>query len=97
LSGLVRDGQLARLGYGVYVRAVPSLLSGKPMLYCPDGFLGASRQALTKLGVKWDITEAEKAYNERRSTQIPVNPAVRVKSRFSRKLSYGGTELRIDR
>ena len=97
LRGLVRDGRLVRLGYGVYGRAVVSRLSGKPILYSPNGFLGAARQALTKLGVKWEPTEAQRAYNEGRSTQIPVNPAVRIKGRFSRRLRYGNTELRLDR
>ena len=90
---LVKDGELVRLGYGVYGRAIPSRLSGKPMLYSPDGFAGAARQALNKLGVKWEPTAVERAYNEGRSTQIPVNPAVRIKGRFSRKLRYQGTEL----
>lgn len=94
---LVKDGQLVRLGYGVYGRAIPSRLSGKPMLYSPDGFAGAARQALNKLGVKWEPTAVERAYNEGRSTQIPVNPAVRIKGRFSRKLRYQGTELIVER
>src|SRR5271156_1920602 len=85
LRGLVRDGQLVRLGYGVYGRAIISRLSGEPMLYSPNGFAGAARQALNKLGVKWEPTEAERAYNEGRSTQIPVNPVVRVKGRFARQ------------
>lgn len=97
LRSMVRTGRLVRLGYGVYGRAIPSLLSGKPVLYSPDGFVGAARQALTKLGVNWEQTDAEKAYNEGRSTQIPVNPAVRIKGRFSRRLRYGNTELRLDR
>src|SRR6266568_394944 len=93
LRGLVREGRLVRLGYGVYGRAVVSQLSGKPILYSPNGFLGAARQALTKLGVQWEPTEAERAYNEGHSTQVPVNPVVRVKGRFSRQLRYGNTEL----
>ena len=97
LRGLVREGQLVRLGYGVYGRAVISRLSGQPILYSPSGFAGATRQALTKLGVKWEPTEAENAYNEGRSTQIPVNPAVRIKGRFARHLRYGNTELIIER
>ena len=97
LRSLVRDGQLVRLGYGVYGRAVRSRLSGKPMLYSPNGFVGAVRQALTKLGVEWEPTAAERAYNEGRSTQIPVNPAVRVKGRFSRRLCYRNTELILER
>lgn len=97
LRALVREGRLVRLGYGVYGRAVPSRLSGEPILYSPNGFIGAARQALTKLGVEWEPTESERAYNEGRSTQIPVNPVVRVKGRFSRQLRYGNTELVLER
>ena len=50
LRGLVREKRLVRLGHGVYGRAVVSRLSGEPILYSRNGFLGASRQALTKLG-----------------------------------------------
>jgi uncharacterized protein DUF6088 len=97
LRGLVRDGHLVRLGYGVYGRAIPSRLSGRPMLYSPNGFIGTARQALDKLGVDWEPTESERAYNEGRSTQVPVNPVVRVKGRFRRHLRYGGSELVLER
>jgi hypothetical protein len=97
LRSLVRKGRLVRLGYGVYGRAVISRLSGKPMLYSPNGFTGAARQALDKLGVEWEPTEAERAYNDGRSTQVPVNPVVRVKGRFSRQLRYGNSELVLER
>ena len=97
LSKTVAAGGLVRLGYGVYGRAFISKLSGKPLLYNPDGFIGAAREALTKLGVAWEATAAERAYNEGRSTQIPVNPRVRIKGRFSRKLCDGRTELVLER
>ena len=90
---LVRENRLVRLGYGVYGRAVVSRLSDTPILYSRNGFLGAARQALTKLGVTWEPTEAERDYNEGRSTQIPLNPVVRVKGRFSRRLRDGNQEL----
>jgi len=77
------------LGYGVYGRATLSRLSGKPMLHSPEGFAGVARHALDKLGVEWEPTEAERTYNEGRSTQVPVNPVVRVKDSFSRHLRYG--------
>jgi hypothetical protein len=93
LRGLVREGRLVRLGYGVYGRAVVSQLSGEPILYNQNGFPGAARQALTKLGVEWEPTEAERAYNEGCSTPMPVNPVVRVKGRFSRQLRYRNAEL----
>ena len=97
LREMVRDGCLVRLGYGVYGRAEASQLSGKPMLAARGGFIDAARQALSKLGVEWEQTEFQRAYNEGRSTQVPINPAVRVKGRFARRLSYQDTELRLER
>ena len=78
LHGLVHDGKLVRLGYGVYDRAIISRLSGKPILFSAAGLASAARQALDKLGVKWEPTEWERAYNEDRSTQVPVCPVLRV-------------------
>jgi hypothetical protein len=97
LRVLVRDKRLVRLGYGIYGRAVVSRLSGEAILYSRNGFLGAARQALTKLGVVWEATGAECAYNGGRSTQVPVNPVIRIKGRFSRRLSDGGRKLLVER
>jgi hypothetical protein len=47
--------------------------------------------------VTWEPTEAERAYDERSSTQVPVNPVVRVKGRFSRRLRHGNLELVLER
>lgn len=93
LRELTKEKRLVRLGYGVYARAKESRLTGRAVLVSPNGFSGAARQTLDKLGVKWEPTEAERAYNEGRSTQIPVNPVVNVKGRFSRRLRYGTSEL----
>lgn len=97
LRALVKEGKLVRLGYGVYARAVRSRLSGRPTVDSANGFSSAAIQALTKLGVPWEPSDSVRAYNEGRSTQIPVNPAVKVKSRFRRRLSDGRTELRLER
>jgi hypothetical protein len=98
LRKLVDEGKLVRLGYGVYGRAERSRLSGQPMLAASDGFVGAARQALTKLGVAWEPTEWEKAYNEGCSTQVPVNAVVRLKrGRFARRLAYRGNALVLER
>jgi hypothetical protein len=97
LRGLMKDGHLVRLGYGVYGRAFKSRLSGNPVLRSSNGFISAARQALDKLGVEWEPTESERAYNEGRSTQLPINPVVRVKGRFSRHLRYGNSELVLER
>jgi hypothetical protein len=97
LRTLVREGRLVRLGYGVYGRAFISRLSGEALLYSPGGLVGAAREAMNKLGVKWELTDSQRAYNEGRSTQVPVNAVVRVKGRFSRRLRDGDRELVIVR
>ncbi len=97
LRNLVKEGRLIRLGYGVYARARRSQLSGRTMVDSANGFSSAALQALNKLGVSWEPSDSVRAYNEGRSTQIPVNPAVKVKSRFKRRLSDGRTELRLEK
>jgi hypothetical protein len=94
LRQLVEEGWLIRLGYGVYGRAEISHLTGRPMLAAPGGFIDAARRVLDKLGVAWEPTEFQRAYNEGRSTQVPVNAVVRVvKSRITRKIQHQGNEL----
>lgn len=97
LRSLVHDGALMRLGYGVYARAMRSRITGRLMVSSANGFHSAALQALNKLGVPWEQSESTKAYNEGHSTQIPVNPTVKVKARFNRRLSDGRTELRVER
>lgn len=98
LRGLTEEGALIRLGYGLYGRAEVSSLTGQPMLAAAGGFIDAARQALDSLGVEWELTDTQRAYNDGSSTQVPVNPAVRIPgSRFQRKIRYRNLELRIDR
>ena len=97
LRTLVRDGELIRLGYGVYALAQRSRLSGQPMLAATDGFVGAARAALDKLGVAWQPTELEQSYRSGRSTQVPLNAVVRIKGRFARRLGYRGHLLAVER
>ena len=80
-----------------YARAEMSSITQKPML-AGDGFNAVSRQVLDKLRVRWEPGDAERAYNEGRSTQVPMTPRVRLRgSRFSRKLRYNSMELAIER
>ena len=50
LRGLMKDGHLVRLGYGVYGRAFKSRLSGRPVLRSSNGFISAARQASISSG-----------------------------------------------
>jgi hypothetical protein len=97
LRALVKDGALIRLGYGVYARAVRSRLSGRVIVSSSNEFHGAALQALNKLGVPWKQSDSTRAYNRGQSAQIPVNLTVKVGKRFSRRLSDGRTELRVER
>lgn len=97
LRDLTEEGKLIRLGYGAYARAEISPITHQPML-AGDGFGAVSRQVLDKLRIPWEPTDAERAYNEGRSTQVPMTPRVRLRgSRFSRRLGYKGLELTIER
>lgn len=97
LRELTDAGKLIRLGYGVYGRAETSPITHQPML-SGDGFGPVARQVLDKLNVSWEPTDAERAYNEGRSTQVPMTPRVRLRrGRFSRKLRYKNMELSFER
>ncbi len=63
------------------------------MIAAPGGFNQAAREALDKLRVDWEPSEAEREYNDGQSTQIPLMPVVKVNDRFSRRLSYRSVEL----
>ena len=97
LRKIVAEGRLVRLGCGVYGLAFMSGISERPTLFHPHGFIGAARTALTKLGVEWEPTEREVAFQEGRTTEIPAEAAVRIRRRFSRRLSFGPTELVVER
>lgn len=97
LRELTDEGKLIRLGYGVYGRAEISPITQQPML-AGDGFNAVARRALDKLKVRWEPPTAERDYNEGRSTQVPMNPMVRLRGdRFSRKLRYKTMELAFER
>jgi hypothetical protein len=97
LRKIVLEGRLVRLGCGVYGLAGTSSESERPVLFHPNGFIGAARSALTKLGVAWEPTERELAHQAEHATNPPLLPAVRIRRRFSRRLSFGQTELLVER
>ena len=97
LRELTEAGKLIRLGYGAYGRAEISPITRQPML-AGDGFNAVARRALDKLKVRWELPAAERDYNEGRSTQVPMNPVVRLRGdRFCRKLLYKTMELAFER
>ena len=91
LKTLVEMGKLVKLGSGVYAKTYWSSQLNKPII--KGGFGAACKEALTRLGVSWEPGQAEKDYNTGKSTQVPVRPIVRLKSRFRRRLAYNGRQL----
>ena len=94
LRGLVRNGQLLKVGYGVYTRAVKSPFSDKPV---PPKGLATLTEALKRLGVEIAQTRLEKDYNAGRTTQVPTGRVVAVRGRIRRKLGYDGVSLSFER
>jgi len=91
LDRLVQNGQLVKLGYGVYAKLARSEIA--QTTYLKDGALPTMRAALRKLNVRWEPSTEEQDYQAGRSTQIPVNPTTKLKDRFRRQLCYRGMEL----
>ncbi len=94
LRKLVRNGQLLKVGYGIYTRAVTSPFSDKPV---PPKGLATLTEALRRLGVEITQTRLEQDYNAGRTTQVPTGRVVAVRGRIRRKLGYDGVSLSFER
>ena len=95
LRGLEAQGRLARIGQGLYAKARPNRITGKTMLAAPGGFDQVSKEALSRLGARWEPTGAERDYQSG-STQIPARVTVRVYGDFSRSIFYGNYRLMVE-
>ena len=95
LRQLVQKGLLINIGYGVYARIKRSSITGNMIPEKPLSDL--AEEALNKLGVKTVLTEAERLYNEGKSTQVPTGRVLGVQGRVSRKFSYNGRSVIYER
>ena len=88
LRKLVSEGLLVQVGYGLYARAKPSVLSGKPIPVTP--LIDIGFQALRRLGYSPQPTRAALDYIERRTTQVPAGGRIAVPgARVKRKIAFG--------
>lgn len=94
LNDLISDGQLVKLGYGVYAKARSSKYLDCPVIR--SGFTEACIEALDRLGIDWEPSQAIKDYNEGRSQQVPARFEVKLKSRFRRQIAYENQKLRVE-
>lgn len=90
---LIKRKKIARIGYGIYAKTESSAYSDTLLLKEPNGFAGTIREALDRLNISWQQSEAEEDYNAGISTQIPVRSILRLKTRFRGKLVFGGMKF----
>lgn len=96
LRQLTSDGVLIKVGYGLYAKARPNRITGKPMLSAKGGFTQVAEEALSRLGVKWEPSESVLNYQSG-STQIPANAEVIIFERFNRRIGTENFELQMTR
>ena len=96
LRAVLKKGLLVRAGYGIYVKARPSGITGEPVPVLSLVEIGL--QALSKLGVEADLGRSAKAYMARRTTQMPMATVLNVgKSRVSRRIGFGKQCVRYEK
>ncbi|WP_420895721.1 DUF6088 family protein, partial [Vibrio aestuarianus] len=94
LRQLVKQGNLIKIGYGLYTKAKLNSLTGKPMPTHPGGTDALMREILKMKGVDFEMDSLSWQSLSGQSTQIPSsvqyswNP-----KQFNRKLVVGNRVL----
>jgi hypothetical protein len=90
LAQMVNAGSLRRIGRGVYAKTRKTA-SGNVVL---KGSLWAlSREALSKLGVDYEVHPLIRAWEAGETDQIPARLIIKTASRVSRKMSVGQIKI----
>jgi len=88
LKEVVAAGKLVRVGYGVYAKAQPSVLTGEPIPRQP--LEAIAFEALQRLRVDVTLGQAQQDYAASTTTQIPMRTSFNTgQRRISRKLAVG--------
>ena len=94
LRQLVRQGELLKVGFGLYARAVPAQIGARPV---PPKGLATLREALERVGIRTFPSRALEDYNAGRTTQVPTGRVVAVRRRVRRRIGYNGIVLSFER
>ena len=95
LRSMINKGLLIKAGYGVYVKAKQSTLTGKSVPVVPLIEIGL--EALTKLGVNPQLGTAAQEYMDGKTTQMPMAAVLNVgSSRVSRRIGFGSKSIRYE-
>jgi hypothetical protein len=95
LGQLVRKGRLLKIGLGLYVRGLQSLLDGEPTPV--KGLRDLADEALRRLGIQTAPTRLEQAYRAGKTTQVRSGRRVAVNKRVRRKVGYNGAIVSFER
>ena len=92
INDLIKAGKIIRLGYGIYAKTEPSIVTGNPI---PRKVLETlTKEAFNSLGIPIELGKARADYAEGKTTQIPMSIVVSTgKKRVSRKLRLGNREV----
>ena len=89
---MMKKGTLVRVGYGAYVRARKSSISGKPVPVLP--LLKIGLMIMQKLGITADVGKEAQELRSGKSTQVPMLPIISVtNARVSRKIKVGNKTI----
>lgn len=92
VSEVTASGMLIRVGFGLYAKARPSTLDGKPVPTLP--LLNIGLEIMKKIGIQADVGRDTKDLREGRSSQVPMLPIINIgKARVSRKIIVGKREI----
>jgi len=95
LRKVISKGLLIKAGYGIYVKAKPSTLTGNPVPVMPLIEIGL--ETLTKLGAKPELGTSAKEYMTGQTTQMPMAAVLNVgKSRVTRRIGFGNKSIRYE-
>ena len=84
----VQSGRLVKIGYGLYAKAEPSPLTGKPVPIV--GIRTLASEAIRRLGKSVELSRFDTAYNSGRSAQVPTGRTLTVNARIRRRIGYDG-------
>lgn len=96
LAQLQGTGTLVKLGVGVYAKAKPSVLTGKPIPIKPFEVLAP--QAFEKMGFIFKDSRQTREYNSGKSTQVPTGVVFSTGNRrIQRKLGFNGKFVQYEK
>ena len=95
LLALTKKGKLIKIGYGLYVKAKLSSLTGVTVPVEPLPAL--AQKALDRLGAAPGPSKAAIKYRQGRSMQVPTGRLISVNKRISRKIGYNNVTVVYER